>query len=163
MKGYFKERGYYQAINAYCILYEVLLALYWESLEEHYSEVQEDLSRLDQLGSAIELFWTSLVNGANARIAFQEANDTLITLAPIMNAFETLRNASPTFAFWQQFLEILEIAMQFNHAERDCDWESHLTATSRMLPYLVVAHHPQYTRCLIQYLYDMQSLPQTFT
>ena len=52
--------------------------------------------------------------------------------------------------------------MQFNHAEQDCDWESHLTATARMLPYLVVADHPQYTRCLIQYLYDMQSLPQTF-
>jgi len=31
-----------------------------------------------------------------------------------------------------------------------------------MLPYLVVADHPQYTRCLIQYLYDMRSLPQTF-
>ena len=52
--------------------------------------------------------------------------------------------------------------MQFNHAERDSDWESHLTATVRMLPYLVVADHPQYTRCLIQYLYDMRSLPPTF-
>ena len=130
----FQGKGYYQAINAYCILYEVLLALYWESLEEYYSEAQEELSRPDQLSSAIELFRTSLANGANARTALQEANDTLFTLAPIMNAFDTLRNASPTFAFWQQFLEILEIAMQFIHAERDCDWESHLTATARMLP-----------------------------
>ena len=31
-----------------------------------------------------------------------------------------------------------------------------------MLPYLVVADHPQYTRCLIQYLSDMRSLPQIF-
>ena len=69
------------------------------------------LSRLDQLGSAIELFRTSLVNSANARTALQEANDTLITLAPIMNIFDTLRNASPTFAFCRMFLEILEIAI----------------------------------------------------
>ena len=31
----FQGNGYYQDINAYCILYEVLLALYWESLEEY--------------------------------------------------------------------------------------------------------------------------------
>ena len=109
----FQGKCYYQDINAYCILYEVLLALYWESLEEYYSEAQEDLSRLNQLGSAIELFRTSLANGANARTPLQKANDTLIPLAP-MNAFETLRNASPTFSFWRQFLEILQIVMQFN-------------------------------------------------
>ena len=97
----FQGKGYYQDINAYSTLYEALLALYWESLEEYYSEAQGDLSRLDQLGSAIELFKTSLANGANARIAIQKANDTLITLAPIMNAFKTLRNASPMFAFWR--------------------------------------------------------------
>ena len=62
-KKVFQEKGYYQAINAYCILYEVLLALYWESLEEYYSEAQEDLSLLDQLGSAIELFRTLLAQG----------------------------------------------------------------------------------------------------
>ena len=45
----FQGKCYYQHINTYCILYEVLLALYWESLEEYYSEAKEDLSRLDQL------------------------------------------------------------------------------------------------------------------
>ena len=100
--------------------------------------------------------------GANPQTALQEANDTLITLAPIMNAFDTLRNASPTFAFSRQFLEILEIAIQFIHAKRNCDWESHFTANTRILPYSVAADHPQYTRCPIQYLSDMQSLPQAF-
>ena len=37
-----------------------------------------------------------------------------------------------------------------------------MTATARMLPYLAAADHPPHTRCLIQYLSDMQSLPQTF-
>jgi hypothetical protein len=31
-----------------------------------------------------------------------------------------------------------------------------------MLPYLAAVDHPQYTRCLIQYLSEMRSLPQTF-
>ena len=79
-----------------------------------------------------------------------------------MNAVDTLQNAPTTFAFWRQFLEILEIEMQFIHAERDRDREPHLTEIARMLPYLTAADHPQYTRSLIQYQSDMRSLPQTF-
>ena len=88
-KGISKERllPRYQ-----CLLHTVrgLASPLLESLEEYYSEAQEDLSRLDQLGGAIELFRISLTNGANARIALQKENNTLITLDPIMNAFKTL-------------------------------------------------------------------------
>ena len=58
------------------------------------------------------------------------------------------------------YIDLMEIALQFMHAERNASWSEHLSATSRMLPYIVSAGHHKYGVCVVNYLEEMRKLPE---
>ena len=65
---------------------------------------------------------------------------------------------SRTAALWIQYLEMVDILRSFIRAERTANWELHLKALTRMLPYLAASGHNLYVKCGRLYLQSMSDL-----
>ena len=71
------------------------------------------------------------------------------------------RKESATFAFWDEFIEMVEILLRFIRADREGLWNLHLDALSEMLPYFFAYDRINYSRWASVYLADMKSLART--
>ena len=69
-----------------------------------------------------------------------------------------LAERSRTAALWIQYLEMVDILRSFIRAERTANWELHLKALSRMLPYLAASGHNLNVECAKLYLQSMTNL-----
>ena len=80
----------------------------------------------------------------------------------VTEAFErykaTRRTVSKMFAFWEEYLAMVNILVQFIKAERTADWDLHLTTVATMLPHFFEMDRQNYARWLPIYLADMNSL-----
>lgn len=65
----------------------------------------------------------------------------------------------PTFQFWIMFLEAVSIVLMFMRAEREGNWEQHLTSTYHMMAYFFATNKINYARWTPTYLLDMLELP----
>ena len=61
----------------------------------------------------------------------------------------------PTAAFWFSFIEMLDILFTFTRTLRVGNWEGHLCATRKMLPWFFAYDKPNYSRFGTKYLADM--------
>jgi hypothetical protein len=66
---------------------------------------------------------------------------------------------SPTFAFWNMFLDATSVMLLNIRAEREGNWKLHLHTTLFMIPYYFVANRNNYSRWAPPYLLDMLKLP----
>ena len=62
------------------------------------------------------------------------------------------------FAFWEEYLAMVNILVHFIKAERTADWDLHLTTVAAMLPHFFAMGRQNYARWLPIYLADMNSL-----
>ena len=80
----------------------------------------------------------------------------------VTEAFErcraTRRTVLKMFAFWEEYLAMVSILVQFIKAERTADWSLHLTIIAAMLPYFFAIDRQNCARWLPIYLADMNSL-----
>ena len=68
------------------------------------------------------------------------------------------KSRSELFEFWDEYTNIVYILLDFLQAERNADWEAHLTASAAMIPYDRAFDRLQYFRWGLVYLIDMHSL-----
>jgi len=59
---------------------------------------------------------------------------------------DVLTGSSRIAALWIQYLEMVDILSSFIKAERTANWELHLEALTRMLPYLAASGHNLYVK-----------------
>ena len=80
----------------------------------------------------------------------------------VTEAFErckaTRRTMSKMFAFWEEYLAMVNILVQFIKAERRADWSLQLTRVAAMLPYLFATDRQTYVTWFPSYPADMYSL-----
>jgi hypothetical protein len=57
------------------------------------------------------------------------------------------------------FLVAVQIILSNVRAEREGDWSAHLMSSSKMLPYIVITNHTNYSRWISVYILDMLELP----
>ncbi len=67
----------------------------------------------------------------------------------------------PTAAFWLSFLEMMDILFAFTRSVKLGNWELHLEATRRMIPWFFAYDRPNYSRFLTYYWMEMIQLPTT--
>ena len=95
--------------------------------------------------------------GVSTSIGQLSQDFTLVT-----EAFErckaTGRTVSKMFAFWEKYLAMMNILVQFIKAEQTADWSLHLTTVAAKLPYFFAMDRQNYARWLPIYLADMNSL-----
>ena len=67
----------------------------------------------------------------------------------------------PLKVFWNNYLEMVEVLMNFLRATREGDWALHLECIKEMLPWFFAYDHTNYARYLPVYLAHMVLLPET--
>ena len=122
---------------------------------------KKDVIILSGIGHLLEEFrLLSKEDAERSRSIVKEFDDKLIKLKPLMDEYNSSRAEYPTHKLWLMYLELIGIAIEFMHAERNASWSDHLSATSRMLPYIISAGHHKYGVCIINYLEEMRKLPE---
>ena len=92
--------------------------------------------------------------------------DSLLKLIPpivsTLRKFKTFRKEnSDSFMFWEEYLTMVHILLNYVRSERDGTWDLHLSSVTRMLPYLFAFDRINYSQWISVYLADMRLLPQT--
>ena len=67
----------------------------------------------------------------------------------------------PLKVFWNSYLEMVEVLMNFLRATREGNWSLHLECIKEMLPWFFAYDHTNYTQYLPVYLAHMITLPET--
>ena len=68
---------------------------------------------------------------------------------------------SPTFSFWQSYVEMISVLLHFIRCTRCSDWEGHLSTLDLMAPWFFAYDHVNYSRYVPVYLKEMRELKQT--
>ena len=62
--------------------------------------------------------------------------DDMEEVQTLMTLFRSAgKAASLLFSFWDTYIEMVQLLLQFIRAERDGHWKLHLETTSRMVPF----------------------------
>ena len=64
-----------------------------------------------------------------------------------------------TATLWLQYMDMISILQTFIRAERTGDWQQHLMAVRKMLPYFAASGHNLYLKSAYIYLQNMSQLP----
>ena len=156
-----KGKAYNRGVRAHKLLMEAFFRLLWQVfLNWCQSSGQDVVSRQrDELSQKIKECIAAVVKkeGDSNRIRQLSEDFTKVT-----EAFErykaTRRTVSKMFAFWEEYLAMVNILVQFIKAERTADWDLHLTTVAAMLPHFFAMDRQNYARWLPIYLADMNSL-----
>ena len=68
--------------------------------------------------------------------------------------------SSKLFKFWDKYIEMILLLLEFIRAERDGDWELHLKVTTNMIPYFLAMDRLNYSRWLPVYIMDVTNLQE---
>ena len=91
-----------------------------------------------------------------------ELGTSLEKFKPLYNEYKALgRRSSETFHFWDEYLKMVWLLLDFVHADRDSNWNLHLETFNDMLPYDRAFDHQNYFRWGTVYISDMRMLPTT--
>jgi hypothetical protein len=91
-----------------------------------------------------------------------ELGTSLEKFKPLYNEYKALgRRSSETFHFWDEYLEMVWLLLDFVHADRGSNWNLHLETFTDMLPYDRAFDHQNYFRWGTVYISDMRMLPTT--
>ena len=68
------------------------------------------------------------------------------------------RQRSATFAYWDSFLESVNILLRLLRADREADFIMHIQAVTETVPYFFLAGRINYARYTPVYIADMKRL-----
>lgn len=98
----------------------------------------------------------------NIEEALQQLKQHLRTVDEQFTMFKNeARSKSDLFAFWDDYVTMVQLLLQFIRAERSGDWSLHLSAAAGMTPHFFAMDRQNYSRWLPVYLADMNRLLET--
>ena len=75
-------------------------------------------------------------SGTNMDGSLGTLAETITELATLFTVFKTeTRSQSMLFAFWDDYILMVQLLLQFIRAERTSDWNLHLSAAASMTPH----------------------------
>lgn len=84
------------------------------------------------------------------------------SITSLLTVFKTEAKAkSKLFCFWDEYISMVLILLQFIKAERTGNWSLHLSSTTGMIPHFFAMDRSNYARWLPIYLADMCMLEET--
>ncbi|CAH1225893.1 unnamed protein product [Diabrotica balteata] len=89
-----------------------------------------------------------------------QLSDKILTLTrELLTEFpEFIAAQTATGKYWNAYLEMVDILLEFQFSERSGNWEIHLSSFRKMLPYFFAFDHVNYSRWGTIYLMDMYKL-----
>ena len=153
------QKSYNRCVRAHKLVMEALFPLLWRSFVMWLSN-RDSSSIQGNLMEKIDTCQAAVRDGLNVLESFETLTEEVGPLEDKFNTFkEESKEKSQPFAFWIDYIDIVQMLLQFLRAERCGDWLLHLSTTAAMTPYFFAFDRPNYSRWLPVYLADMNSLP----
>ena len=139
-------KAYYRAMRGHTLVYEALCRIRWEKCKEWLRVTRkDDTDNIEVEELTIPFKRSAKVNNGDDVIdAVQELTTRInqnITLKPLMTDFKKAFANQPNFCYWNQYIEMVDILLDFNRANREGNWQLHLDSFAAMLPWLTVYDH----------------------
>ena len=141
----------------FCLMWQAFIG--WLNAESQHPHK----ANLDQKGlvSSMQSFHLAIKSKEDVP---QRSTSITVELKTVMELFETFREQErarlPMFSFWDEYIHMVMMLLQFAKAERTGNWRLHLAAASSMTPYFFAYDRHNYCRWLPIYLADMEQLQQ---
>ena len=91
----------------------------------------------------------------------KDMEDDLVKVHETLDKFCSVgRQQSSTFTYWDSFIEAGELLLRLIRAERDADFNLHLSAASKTIPYFILAGRNKYAKYTPMYVAEMKQLQQ---
>ena len=109
---------------------------------------------LKGLVSSMQSFHLAIKSKEDALRDLRYRASITVELKTVMELLETFREQerarSPMFLFWDEYIRMVMMFLQFVMAERTGNWRLHLVAASSMTPYFFAHDRHNYSRsCLL--------------
>lgn len=128
-----------------------------EYLESSCAEVQSSVK--EYLSSSED---NQIRDHTRVRACFEQLKSTLDSHSELYDEYlENGRNTSNTFAFWEQYISGVEIALDYIAAEKIPSWEQHLKCFADICCYAFAYDRQNYARWGPVYIAEMLRLPET--
>lgn len=156
-----KGKSYNRGVRAHKLLSEATFRLMWSAFVEWYASADDvSLNEEEHVLQCISDGINALQQDqGNVSETVAQLGDDLRELSTLFKTFkEKPRAASKTFLFWEQYIEMVDILLQFIKAERSGNWDLYLSALAEMTPHFFAMDRPNYARWLPVYIADMNML-----
>lgn len=150
-------RGHLLVISA---LYTLIIMLVYVDTEAHidYEKISVDHPDIMLLKDV----YAKLVSG-EISIADLQSDQAILNLHDAVENKLASLNTSRTAKLWLQYMDMVDIAMDFIYAERTAEkftWKMHLATLRKMEPYFASCGHNNYAKSVYLYLEDMAALEE---
>ena len=154
-------KSYNRGIRAHKLSMEALFRLLWQAFLEWLSKQDnglDDRTKHVVVGKSSDCRTTV----KNKEFSKDDWMDFLSCVEPLTSLLEAFRSdgreKSKAFCFWDDYINMVLVLLQFIKAERTGNWKLHLTATAAMVPHFFSMDRINYARWLPVYLSDMNML-----
>ena len=160
-----KGKSYNMGVRAHKLTMEALFRLLWQAfLYRLNAESQQPLkANVEEkwIFDSMKSFNLALKRKENVPQRAESMTRELKTMMELSDSFQRAESAqSPIFSFWEEYIRMVIMLLQFVKAERTGNWRLHLQAASAMAPYFFEHDHQNYARWLPIDLADMGQLEQ---
>lgn len=151
--------AYNKAVRGHKLTFEVLWRILWPKFLSWLETTHP--SHSDEIQVSVDSIIQGFTMEKNALI--QDAYDNLVNsisgIIDFLQEFDNSNSQNPMFRYWREYMDMVSILLGFIRAEREGNWELHLETFSKMLPWLAIYDHVNYSRWGPVYLADMMQLP----
>ena len=175
-------KSYNRGIRAHKLSMEALFRLFWQAflqwLENQTAEVTtQDKQNLkaaevttqdkQNLKAKIQECQRCFKENVSIRQSCEAVLNDMDAVTSLLTVFKSERKAkSKLLSFWEEYIAMVMILLQFIKAERTGNWNLHLSSTAAMIPHFFAMDRTNYARWMPIYLADMHKLeerhPQVF-
>lgn len=153
-------KSYNRGIRAHKLSMEALFRLLWQAFLEWLSKQAVGLE--DQVKQRFVDRCKECQNAVKKEDFFQcwpALKDCVEPLTSLLAEFKSERSEkSKVFSFWEDYINMVLVLLQFIKAERTGNWKLHLSTTAAMVPHFFSMDRVNYARWLPVYLSDMNML-----
>lgn len=148
-------KQFHRSVRGLTLCYEVLLHLLYINFFEWLAGKNDEL--LKNINKMYTEFYASYSDKKSSKDSLENLTKNLNTsFVTLLNEFRELKSSeSPTFRFWDECLQALQLLLQFIRAQREGDWKLDLSSQAAMLPYFFACNKQNYARWCTFYVLEM--------
>ena len=154
-------KAYSRGVRGMKIVYEALFRLFFLSMTSWLNRQGRSLQtaqlnqKISELGEAIRSKDTVLAVSLTEEIESGHLTD----LKDVIEEYRQFgRATSKTFAYWDTFLQGVDLLLGTLRAERDANFDLHLSVTCELMPWLWAAGRHTYAKFIPTYIADMKAM-----
>ena len=159
VSGVLDGRRYNRAVRFHKLMYEALQRLAWKGFQSWIEEIPEKNLSVQQFSNGLIPLYNDLCQREFDAVMKSQPYSEFIVLYDRRLDYLGTSNGKLS-SFWMSYLDIVEILLNLLRASREGDWELHLSATRKMIPWCFVHDNLNYARYLSAYFSEMSHVEE---